>query len=103
MDVEYIKVNTQKLGDDSVSVKKYLDDLAELKVELETGITQLNQMWTGEAYTAFRQAVDDDLKALQTVIDNVTEVYNFEVKAKSEYESCEQTVATLINSVTIGS
>ncbi len=101
MEQGIIKVNTQTLGDDSNSVSGYLKDLVSRKDELCKHVAVLNGMWEGDAYEAFVGAVNDDLAALQTVIDNLTRVYQFEQTAKSEYEACESKVAGLIDEISI--
>lgn len=101
MEQSIIKVNTQTLGDDSTSVDGYLKDLSLQLANLQSSITELNKMWTGEAYNAFQSAVNSDLVALQTVIENMRAVYQFEQTAKTEYESCEGKVAKLISEISI--
>lgn len=101
MEQSMIKINTQLLDEDSVSVNKYLKDLLSKKEDLYRSVTALNQMWSGDAYDAFVKAVNDDLAALQIVIDNLTQVYRFEQTAKSEYEICEARVAKLVDEISI--
>lgn len=101
MEQSMIKVNTQTLENDSKAIDGYLKDLSAQMGNLKSSITELNKMWSGEAFNAFQSAVNSDLAALQMVIDNLKEVYRFEQTAKTEYESCEGKVAKLISEISI--
>lgn len=101
MEQSIIKVNTQTLENDSNAIDGYLKDLSVQMENLQRSITELNKMWTGEAFNTFQSAVNSDLVALQAVIDNLKEVYRFEQTAKTEYESCEGKVAKLISEISI--
>lgn len=101
MEQSIIKVHTQKLSDDSMTISGYLKDLALQKENLQSSIQALNQMWSGDAYDAFVKSVNTDIAALQTVIDNLTQVYTYEQKAKDAYEKCENQVAKLIDEISI--
>lgn len=101
MEPNIIKINTQTLGDDSESVSRYLQDLVSKKDDLRESVAGLNEIWSGDAYDMFAAAVNEDLALLQTVIDNLTHVYQFEQTAKWEYENCEEKVARLIDDISI--
>lgn len=98
---DIIKTNTSKLANDSARVKSYIKNLQEKKKELDQKVQRMNSMWEGEAYKGFCNAVRDDLNALQTVIDNLENVYDYEQRAKSEYEKCENKISRIISSVHI--
>lgn len=98
---DLIKVHTEKLNEDSIKIASYLRDLKEQEELLANNIMNLNNMWEGEAYQAFKEAVDTDLAGLMTLIENLENVYKYEINAKTEYESCEKQVAGLISEITI--
>lgn len=102
MENSQIKVNTVTLGNDMETINGYLKDLKTQKGNLAGSMIELNSMWSGEAYDAFVQAVNNDLQLLQAVIDDLTNsVYAYETRAKSKYEECEKQVRALIDDITI--
>ena len=102
MENSQIKVNTVTLGNDMETINGYLKDLKTQKGNLAGSMIELNSMWSGEAYDAFVQAVNNDLQLLQAVIDDLTNsVYAYEVRAKSKYEECERQVSALIDGISI--
>lgn len=102
MENSQIKVNTVTLGNDMETINGYLKDLKTQKGNLAGSMIELNSMWSGDAYDAFVQAVNNDLQLLQAVIDDLTNsVYAYEAKAKSKYEECEKQVRALIDDITI--
>lgn len=101
MGSDIIKVNTLKLGEDSEDINQYIKDLDTQMSSLKNSISELNKMWEGESYKAFKAAVDSDLSALQTLIENLQKVYQYEQRAKTDYDNCEQQVARIIDEIII--
>lgn len=96
-----IKVNTTRLNSDQITVEL---DIKKIKNEinnLKTTVNQLYGMWDGPAKEAFKQAVSDDMEAINTVIKNLEKITSFEEEAKKKYESCEKNVSGLISGMKI--
>lgn len=101
MAIDKIKVNTNKLQKTTSDIEDALKDIKNKIKSMESDVKALNSMWTGEAYDAFNQAFDDDIADLNTVCDNIQSVIDYEKKAKSEYDSCEQKVSDLVDKITV--
>ncbi len=98
---ERIRTNTSRLSDDSGRIRGYLNDLKEQKSILDDRIRSMNSMWEGEAYQAFCSAVQNDLDSLQTVIQNLEDMYSYEQKAKTGYENGENKIARIVDHIQI--
>lgn len=98
---EKIRVNTNTLQNDTTSISGDLKQVQRKIEAMQTDVTAMNQMWTGEANKAFNQAFNDDIKILQSLCEALEELIGYETTAKSEYDKCEKNVASLISSMNV--
>lgn len=96
-----IKVNTTRLGTDAESVKSNIQKIKKSMEDMKKDVTQLDSMWDGPTSEAFKKAFQDDMNALNTIIKNLEQIYNFETTAKSKYESCERQVASKVSGIRV--
>ena len=101
MAIDKIKVNTNKLSNTTNDIEDALKDIKKKVNAMKADVKALNSMWTGDAYDAFDKAFQDDMKDLGTICDNIQSVIDYEKKAKTEYDSCEQKVSELVDSITV--
>lgn len=101
MAISKIKVNTSTLKKDAESVSRALNDIKKKIKMMESSVNVLNGMWTGDANAAFNQAFQDDIRGLNYICDNIQSIINYEEKARSEYDSCEQNVFDIIDNITV--
>lgn len=101
MAVSKIKVNTATLKKDTDSISQMLKDIKRKMKAMQSDVNALNGMWTGDANKEFNKAFQDDIKDLSDVCDNIQSIIDYERKAKSEYDSCEQKVSDLIDSIAV--
>lgn len=101
MAISKIKVNTVSLKNDTDLILKSLNDVKKKMQAMESDVSQLNGMWEGDANAAFNKAFQDDINALKQICDNIQGVIDYETNAKKEYDSCEQKVSGLIDSVSV--
>ncbi len=94
-----IKVNTTRLNADANEVAARISSLKKEMAAMKQSVNQMNSMWTGEAKNAFVQAFNDDMNALNTLINNFEAIHRFEVNAKTKYDNCERQVEQLVNSI----
>ena len=101
MEHDQIKVNTQTLDTDSQTVLGYLKDIEKQKGNVASSMIELNRMWSGPAYDQFVAVVSDDLTRLDLLLENLKKIYNYEQRAKTEYEKCESQIKTMIDDLKI--
>ena len=96
-----IKVDTKRLGTDADKVRQAI---AGMKTDLQKMQAQaliLDAMWDGPASDAFKQSFRDDAKALSQIITKLENMHQFEVKAKKQYEKCENSVAQTVKGIRV--
>ena len=99
--VKYIKVNTSRLNKAAQSVA---DDIAKMKAQMKkmkVSVKQLDAMWDGESSEAFKKAFQDDMAALEVILNNLQSMHSYEVTAKNKYETCEQKVSELVAGIRV--
>lgn len=93
---EMIQVNTERLGEDAEQIYDYIDDIRKMEEEIRSAIETLGNDFEGEAGTAFQEKVGANIETLEQMLTVLNSVYQFENTAKESYETCENTVASLI-------
>jgi len=101
MAISKIKVNTSTLKKDTESISQALKNIKKKIKAMQSDVNALNGMWTGDANEAFNKAFQDDITDLGHICDNIQSVIDYEEKAKTEYDACEQKVSDLVNSITV--
>lgn len=101
MAIDKIKVNTSKLKNTTNNIEDALKDIKNKMKAMEADVKALNSMWTGDAYDAFNQAFHDDITDLGQICENIQSVIDYETKAKTEYDNCEQKVSDLVDKITV--
>ena len=96
-----IKINTKSLKKDTEDISNALKTIQTKIESLQSDVTALNQMWTGDANKEFNKAFQDDITDLEQICKSIQKLINYEKKAKSEYNSCEQKVSDLIDDIHI--
>lgn len=98
---DIIKVNTRTLKKDTDEIQ---EDLSKVNKEIQTmqeNVRLMNNMWSGDANEAFNKAFSDDIKALSVICKSIESLIKYETTAKTEYDSCEQKVSSVISSISI--
>lgn len=96
-----LEIDTVRLQNDIDSLKTHLNQMKTKGESMMEGILALGQMWEGaskEAFTSQFQADYQILQAMEQVIDDLIRNLEF---AKDQYESCEDGVESIINSIRI--
>lgn len=101
MAVSKIKVNTITLKKDTDLISQALKDIKKKMTEMKNDVTQLNGMWEGDANKAFNKAFQDDITALELLCNGIQSIIDYESNAKKEYDSCENKVSSLIDSISV--
>ena len=94
-----IRVDTGRLKKDADSFGSLIRTMEKQITDIQSGISQMNDMWTGTAKTAFVKAVSDDISAAREVLAELKSLQNFESQACVKYDRCEQQVAALVNAL----
>ena len=101
MAIDKIKVNTNKLKKTTDDIENSLKDIKNKISSMKSDVKALNSMWTGDAYDAFNKAFQDDITDLEKIYDNIQSIVDYEKKAKTEYDGCEQKVSELVDKITV--
>ena len=101
MAVSYIKINTDRLESDIKQVNESIASVEKSMAELVSEIAQLNEMWKGEANTAFRMQTEKDFNYMKQIIKGFQEYASDMEDAKRDYIRCENQVIDTVNSIRI--
>ena len=96
-----IRINTNRLGTDAESIKRYIDNLANEVENMQNSVQALKKMWEGPSCQAFYKAFQDDMHAMETVIKNLKSIWTYDTNAKKEYENCERKVSSMIADIRV--
>lgn len=96
-----IKINTKTLANDTTSIQTYIKQIEGKIEKMETDVTDMNKMWSGTANEEFNQAFEKDMKALKEICKSLKEIVEYETTAKTEYNTCENKVSSLIAEISI--
>lgn len=94
--MEKIKINTNRLKNDADQVKGNITNMKAEMTKMKESVSQLDKMWDGPSSEAFAQVFQDDMQALNTILDNLDKIYQYETTAKSKYDTCENKISDLI-------
>lgn len=96
-----IRVTTNRLENDAEKLASLISSMETQLENMKASINQLNQMWEGNAKTAFMTAFEDDRRAAEGVLKELKSLQNYEAQAKTKYENCEKQIENLVNSIRV--
>lgn len=99
--MEKIRVNTNRLKNDSDQVSEGITKMKSEMSKMIESVTQLDKMWDGPSSEAFAQVFQDDMNALNMLLDNLDKIYKYETTAKSKYDTCENGISQLIAGIQV--
>lgn len=99
--VDKIRVNTYVLNNDAKSVQKCVQHMKNNKANISASVATLDGMWDGPSSEAFKSAVQNDLNDLQTIIDQLQKICQYEVTATNKYNACENRVGEIVRSIRV--
>lgn len=98
---EKIRINTKTLQNDTVSIQKYLKQVKKKIQDMQNDVEEMNQMWSGEANKSFNKTFNDDINAILAVCKSIEGIISYENTANTEYNNCENKVASMIASMNV--
>ncbi len=101
MAVNKIRVNTDSLDKTRNEVEVRLSNIKTSISQIRDDMNVMNASWTGEAHESFTQQIEADLTYLTEVCEALGHIAEYEGKAVTEYNKCEQQVADLIAQIKI--
>lgn len=96
-----LEIETSRLRRDIDSLKAQLAGMRRSGDQMMDGINALSAMWEGEAKNAFTQQFQSDYETLKNMADVIEELIGDLEEAGKQYETCEQQVGTIIQSIRI--
>lgn len=94
-----IKTNTNRMRGDVEGLDAQIRNMNRAYQALQQKKGELDVMWDGPASESFKNAFQDDLTALQTMIQNMQKLSAYENTAKGKYEQCENRVSEIISGI----
>jgi WXG100 family type VII secretion target len=101
MNITEIEINTDMLADDINSMEQNVVQLEAEYNHMFQQLQELNGMWSGPANSAFAVQFAGDLEAFKELTVTLQEIISGLKDAKQEYDSCEQRVSGIINTIRI--
>ena len=96
-----IEVNTSTLRNDISAINAEIKGLRNDVSRLKSTASQLSAMWDGNAKTAFITAVNNDIQRLEDLINMIGKFTDKTDNSRSEYEKCENAVASIVSSIRV--
>lgn len=96
-----IRVNTHVLKNDADTVQQCISRMKKCKANISSAVVTLDGMWDGPSSEAFKGAVHKDLSDLQTIINQLQNINQYEITAKDKYNACENRVGEIVRSIRI--
>lgn len=96
-----IRVNTNSLDQTRKELEAKLKNIKNAMGQISDDMGTLNSMWSGDAHDAFVQSAESDIQFLTAVCDSIQSIINYESRAVTEYNKCEQQVADLIAQIRV--
>lgn len=99
--ISKIEMETMDLQRDIDNLYVHLNRMRQTGEKMRTEVIALNAMWEGEAKTAFTAQFEADYEKLQFMV-KIIETFIKDLEfARDNYNSCENNVATIINSIRV--
>lgn len=99
--MDKIRVDTGKLSGTESAVRAQLKGIRDALNKMQSDVSALNAMWTGEANQAFNQTFQKDIRDLDALCSEIQAIADFEHHAHDEYVKCEHNVSDIINAINI--
>ena len=101
MNITEIEINTNMLADDINSMEQNVLQLEAEYNHMFQKLQELNRTWSGPANAAFAVQFAEDLETFKELTKTLQEMISGLKDAKQEYDSCEQRVGGIINTIRI--
>lgn len=98
---EIIKINTNRLGADADRIHSYIENIIKEISNMRQSVTVLEKMWEGSAKSAFYKAFWNDIKVIETVVNELKAIYEYDINAKKKYEQCDKQISFLIAEIPV--
>ena len=99
MSIQRIRVNTDELSSDAMTVSDCVQRVVAEAGKLENAYHQLDSMWDGPASEVFKAVYEHDLEELNSLIETLKKFNSFEMNAREKYDSCEAEVGSIVSSM----
>lgn len=98
---EIIAVNTMTLASDIEALNSQLNKAKNDVQKMYVAIQTLNTMWTGPANIVYVAKFLSDKAKMEEMCQTIQKIIDCCSYAKSEYEACERTVNSIVNSISV--
>jgi uncharacterized protein YukE len=101
MAVKEIAVDTSTLNTDIGELTTALDSAKKQLEDMFTQMTELDTMWDGPANEEFNKQFQLDYANTNSLFDTIASLIECMEYARDQYNSCENEVSSLVNSIKI--
>jgi WXG100 family type VII secretion target len=101
MNIKEITVNTSTLNSDIGELQTALDSAKAQLEDMFNQITELDTMWDGDANEEFNKQFRIDYDNTKSLFDTIKSLIECMEYARDQYNSCENEVGNLVNSIKI--
>ena len=99
--ISKVEIDTKRLQKDIDILNSNLSRMRKTGSNMMHSINALNAMWEGETKNAFLTQFKSDYETLESMEKVIEELIDDLEYAKNKYNSCENQVASIINSIRI--
>lgn len=96
-----IETDTSYMKRDVEDITRYISELKSAAGELEALLGSLHSGWEGVAASTYETSLREDLERLNSLTSLLQELNRGTDSARSNYESCENSISEIISSITI--
>lgn len=101
MSIQEIAVNTATLQNDINDMQEVLEKVKKRTQSMFDEIMELDSMWDGVAHMAFKQQFNQDYQKMVELCNTISSLIFCMQYAKKEYEACEKSIHSIVNSIRI--
>lgn len=95
----FVNVSTEKLSRDISSMSGEIDSIERELTSLYESVNLLGTMWSGAAHDEFLRQFENDRTNVLENINSIREYLEDMQECKTEYEKCDQSVNSMVQSL----
>lgn len=99
MAIQKIRINTNQLSSDALTVTESIKTVIAETGKLEAAYHSLDEMWDGPASEVFKSVYENDLEELKATVEILRKFNVFETNACKKYDACEAEVNGIVGSL----
>lgn len=99
--ISNLEIESRRLQNDIDSLKTHLNAMRQTGNSMMSNINALSSMWEGEAKNAFTAQFQSDYGTLNAMAEKIESLIKKLEYAREQYDTCESSVASIIQGIRI--